>query len=83
MEIRLLIKIPKKGDLTKYGTWRRISLLSITSKIFTRIISNRIQVHVNTVTRKEQAGFQKHLACVDQINTMRIILEKMQNGMLN
>jgi hypothetical protein len=38
----LLIKIPKKGALTKCGDWRAISLLSIPSKIFIRINLNRI-----------------------------------------
>jgi len=41
----LIIKIQKKGDLY-CNNWRGVTLLSIPSKILTRIISNRIQ---NTV----------------------------------
>jgi hypothetical protein len=42
----LIIKIPKKGDLSYCNNWRGVTLLSIPSKILTRIILNRIQ---NTV----------------------------------
>jgi hypothetical protein len=68
----LLIKILKKGDLTKCGNWRGISRFSIPSKILTRIILNGIQVHVNTAIRQQQAGFWKHRSCVDQINTLEV-----------
>jgi hypothetical protein len=39
----LIIKIPKKGDLSNYNNWRGITLLSIPSKILTRVILNRKQ----------------------------------------
>jgi ribosomal protein L30/L7E len=71
----LIIKIPKKGDLSNCNNWRGITLLSIPSKILTRIILNRIQNTVERHLRKEQAGFRKHRSCVDLINTRRIILE--------
>jgi hypothetical protein len=43
----LLIKIPKKGDTVNCDNWRDITLLSIPSKVFTRILLNRIKAHVN------------------------------------
>jgi hypothetical protein len=42
----LIIKILKKGDISNCNNWRGITLLSIPSKILTRVILNRIQ---NTV----------------------------------
>jgi hypothetical protein len=39
----LIIKIPKKGDLSNCNNWRGITLLSILSKILTRVILNRKQ----------------------------------------
>ena len=30
----LIIKIPKKGDLTEWGNWRGITLTSVPSKVF-------------------------------------------------
>ena len=38
----LIIKIPKKGDLQNCDNWRGITLLSMPSKIFCRVLLNRI-----------------------------------------
>ena len=72
----LLIKIPKKGDTVNCDNWRGITLLSIPSKVFTRILLNRIKEHVNQRIRKEQAGFRPNCSCIDQINTLWIIIEQ-------
>jgi hypothetical protein len=56
--------------------WRGITLLSIPSKILTRIILNRIIDTVEQHFRKEQAGFHKFRSCVYLINTLRIIIEQ-------
>jgi hypothetical protein len=76
----LIVKIPKKGDITNCNIWRGITLLSAPSKIFSRVILNRVKDVVEVCLRKEQAGFRKHRSCVDLINTLRIILEQVQNG---
>jgi len=72
----LLIKIPKKGDTANCDNWRGITLLSIPSKVFTRILLNRIKEHVNYRVRREQAGFRPNRSCIDQINTLRIMIEQ-------
>jgi len=71
----LLIKIPTKGDTANCDNCRDITLLSIPSKVFTRILLNRIKEHVNYTLRREQAGFHPNRSCIDQINTLRIIIE--------
>ena len=38
-----LVKLPKKGDLSSCNNWRGIMLLSIPSKILTRIILERLK----------------------------------------
>jgi hypothetical protein len=43
----LLIKIQKKSDTANCDNWQGITLLSIPSKVFTRILFNRIKEHVN------------------------------------
>ena len=55
----LIIKMPKKGDLPNCNNWRGVTLLSIPSKILTRIILNRVQNTVEQHLQKEQAGFRK------------------------
>jgi hypothetical protein len=72
----ILIKLPKKRDLSNCNNWRGIALLPIVSKVFSRIILNRIQGPVNKKIRKEQAGFRASHSCIDHINTLRIIIEQ-------
>ena len=72
----LIVKIPKKGNLSDCQNWRGIQLLSIPSKILTRIILERIRGAVDAVLREEQAGFRAGRSCTDQIATLRIIIEQ-------
>jgi hypothetical protein len=72
----LLIKIPKERDTANCDNWRGITLLSIPSKVFTRILLNRIKEHVNHRLQKEQVGFRPNCSCIDQINTLQIIIEQ-------
>ena len=71
-----IIKIPKKGDLSSCSNYRGITLLCIASKIFNRVLLNRMKDVVNPILRDEQAGFRKGRSCTDQIATLRIILEQ-------
>ena len=68
--------LPKKGDLSLCKNWRGITLLSITSKVFSRVILDRISESLNPLLRKEQAGFRKGKSCGDHIFTLRQILEQ-------
>jgi len=43
----LLVKLPKKGDTTNCDNWRGITLLSVPSKVLTRVLLNRIKEHVD------------------------------------
>jgi hypothetical protein len=72
----IIIKLPKKGDLTNCNNWRGITLLSSSSKILPRIILNRIKRHIDNKLRREQMGFSEGRSCIDQVNTLRIILEQ-------
>lgn len=49
----LLVKLTKKGDVSRCGNWRGIMLLSIPSKVLTRVILNRMKVAVDEVLRDE------------------------------
>jgi len=64
----LIIKLPKKGDLTECSNWRGITLLNIIGKILATIIHNRLKEELECKMRPEQAGFSSNGVCVDHIN---------------
>lgn len=72
----LLVKLPKKGDKSNCNNWRGITLLSIPSKILCSIILQRMKEEIDSKLRDEQAGFRQERSCVDQIATLRIIIEQ-------
>ena len=72
----ILIKLPKKGDLGNCNNYRGITLLSIPGKVFNRIILNKLKDIVDPKPRDNQAGFRKNRSCVDQITTLRLIVEQ-------
>ena len=53
----LLIKLPKKGDLSYCKNWRGIMLLNMASKVFCRVILKCIKIALDAKLREEQAGF--------------------------
>ena len=54
-----IVKLPKKGNLSLCKIWRGITLLSITSNVFSRVILNRISTVLDSMLRNDQAGFRK------------------------
>ena len=72
----IIVKIPKKGDLTVCNNYRGITLLSVPSKVFTRTIINRLYDEVNKQLRQEQAGFRRERGTTEQIFILRNIIEQ-------
>ena len=72
----MIIKIPKKGDIRECKNWRGVTVLPVISKIFGRILINRIKNGVDKVLRKEQAGFREKRSTTEQIFVLRNILEQ-------
>jgi len=72
----LIVKLPKKGDLSQCSKWRGITLLSIPSKVLTRIMLERMKEPIDHIRRDEQAGFRIERSCTDQIATLRVIVEQ-------
>ena len=72
----LIVKIPKKGNLTECVIWRGITLTSVPSKMVGRVIIDRICDGVDNKLRKEQAGFRRGRSTVDQIIILRNIIEQ-------
>ena len=55
----VVIKIPKKGSLSDCNNWRGITLLSVPSKIFCKVIIQHITQAVDDILRNKQARFCK------------------------
>jgi hypothetical protein len=72
----VLVKIPKRGDLSNCDNWCGIILLSVPSKVFNRVILNRLEGEVETKLSEEQYGYRPQRSCTDLINVLRIIREQ-------
>ncbi|GFR83528.1 retrovirus-related Pol polyprotein from type-1 retrotransposable element R2 [Elysia marginata] len=72
----IVIKLPKKGDLSNCNNYRGIMLLSVPGNVFNRVILERLKEAVDTLLRDQQAGFRKNRSCADQIASLRIIVEQ-------
>ena len=60
-----LIKLPEKGDFSSCSNCRGITLLSIPSKVFNRVLLNRMRNAIDTHLKDQQAGFRKDRSCTD------------------
>ena len=54
----LLIKLPRKGSLSHCRNWCGIMLLNMASKVFCRVILERVKTALDKKLRDEQAGFR-------------------------
>ena len=71
-----LIKVPKKGDLSRCDNFRRITLLSLHGKVLKKNILERMKGEVDKTLREEQAGFSQDRSFTEHIATLRIIVEQ-------
>ena len=77
----ILIRLYKnKGDKKVCDNYRGISLLVVTSKIFSRIILNRVQDLLDKQLLEEQAGFRSNRSTIDQIFILKMVMEKSYNN---
>ena len=72
----LIVKLPKKGDLTRRGNWRGITLIPTTAKVMGNIIVRRLAKEVDQHLREEQAGFRASGGTPKKIFILRNILEQ-------
>nr|VZI19008.1 unnamed protein product [Spirometra erinaceieuropaei] len=71
----ILVPILEKGDKSRCQNQRGINLIDVAAKIFATILLRRFQAVRDSRTRPNQAGFRAGRGCVDQIFTLRRILE--------
>ena len=72
----IIVKLPKKGNLTDCNNWRGIILLSVSVKVFCSVLLDRLYEAVDALLREEQAGFRRGRSCMDQIFTLKNIIEQ-------
>ena len=72
----LIVKLPKRGDLSQCTNWRGITLISVPAKVFSRVLAHRISAGVDSTLREEQAGFRKGRGTTEHIYTLRNIIEQ-------
>ena len=71
----LLIK-PKKGNLSHCKNWHGIMMLNMERKVFCRVILERIKTALEQKLREDQVGFRAGRSRMDQIATLKIIVEQ-------
>lgn len=67
-------------DVSEAAHYRPISLLSVISKIFERLVLEQIQPAINKIIPVEQSEFRKNRGCVEQVMALTTFIE---NGYQN
>ena len=71
--------IPKKGNLKKTDNYRGISLTQVASKIYNRLLLNRIRPVIDDVLRPNQNGFRPLRSTSSHILALRRIVYELSN----
>ncbi|MCP4337615.1 MAG: reverse transcriptase family protein, partial [Desulfobulbaceae bacterium] len=65
-----------KGERGVCGNYRGICLLSVVGKVYCRVVIERVRERTEKWVGEEQGGFRKGRGCVDQIFSLRCVVEK-------
>lgn len=71
----VICPVSKKAPRNVCDNYRGISLIPVAAKIFASILLHRLSTAPELRMREEQAGFRSGRGCIDQIFTLRQILE--------
>ena len=72
----MIVKVPKKGDLSKYDNFREISLLSVPTKVLSRVVIERIKEGIDAKLRCEHSGFRSGRGTIEEVFILRNIIEQ-------
>jgi len=72
----LICPIYKKGDVQNCENFRGISLVNIAYKVLSIVLYGRLKPHANQIIGQYQCGFREGVSTIDQIQTLRQILER-------
>ena len=76
-----IIPLHKKGDKANVQNYRGITLLSTLSKLFTRILNNRLTSWAEEygIYIEAQAGFRQHMSTVDNVFVLNSLISHALN----
>jgi hypothetical protein len=77
-----IIPVPKSGNLSCTDNYRGISLTCIITKLYNRMILNRIRSAIDPKLRYNQNGFRPKRTTVAQILALRRIIEEVKRNNL-
>ena len=75
-DAKIVTLYKNKGDRSDCNNYRGISLLSITGKVFARVVLNRLQRLAERVYPESQCGFRAERSTVDMVFSLRQLQEK-------
>ena len=81
--LSVLCPILKKGDPTICANYRGISLISIAYKVLSSVLCERLKPYTKTLIGPYQCGFRPGKSTIDQIFTLRQILEKTHENQID
>ena len=75
-DAKIVTLYKNKGDRSDCNNFRGISLLSITGKVFARVVLNRLQKLAEKVYPESQCGFRASRSTIDMVFSVRQLQEK-------
>jgi sorting nexin-29 len=75
-EEAVICPIHKKSDVQNCDSSRGISLVNIAYRVLSIMLYGRLNPHVNKIIGQYRCGFREGVSTIDQIQTLRQILEK-------
>ena len=74
----ILCPLHKNSAVNEIGNYRGISLLPVLSKVFTKILNNRLVnwAENHNLQKEEQAGYRKNYSTIDQIFGLQALCQK-------
>jgi sorting nexin-29 len=72
----LICPIHKKCDVQNSENSRGTSLANIACKVLSNVLYGRLKLHANKIIVQYQCEFRETVSTIDQIQTLRQILEK-------
>ena len=68
-----------KGDTQECNNYRRVTLLSVPSKVPAQVLLDRVHQKLLTHQRHEQSGFTPKKSTVDRILALRVLTERLRD----